>query len=108
LRFFLLRSKKKTPNASAISTAIPPIVPPTIAPTGVGFEVWVGGGALEDVDVNVTGVGLGEELDEGVGVVEKETDAIVKLTKTKEPADAEVPASVAVAYIVSMDGTESQ
>jgi len=82
-------------------------VPPTIAPTGVGFEVWVGGGALEDVDVIVT-TDAGEEVDEGVGVVEKETAAIVKLTKTKEPADDDVPASVAVAYIVSMDGIESQ
>jgi len=90
-----------------MSTATPPIVPPTIAPIGVDFELWVGAGGLEDVDVNIVGVGIGVELDEGVGVGDTETDAIVILTYTKE-APADVPPSVAVAYIVSMEGIESQ
>ena len=106
--FFLLRRMKKIPNAIAMRTATPPIVPPTIAPTGVEDELWVGVG-VEDADVDVvekiTGVGLGV----GVVVGDAEAVGIVILTNTKEAPEAtDVPASVAVAYIVSIDGIESQ
>jgi hypothetical protein len=94
-----------------MSTAVPPITPPTIAPTGVDFfGVGVEVAGLEGVDVKVVGEGVGGEgvgveLDEGVGVVDTEICLIVMLINVKDAAD---PPSVAVAYIVAMDGIESQ
>lgn len=89
-------------------TATPPIVPPTIAPTGVEDELWVGVG-VGDADVDVVDKITGVVLGVGVVVGDAETVGIVILTNTKDaPEAADVPISVAVAYIVSIDGIEPQ
>ncbi len=111
LSFFLLRRMKKIPNATAAMTANPPIEPPTIGPIGVGLELGVATG-IEELGA---GEDLGDveelgdvELGMGVGDEDDETacETITIVINTKEADD--FPPSVAVAYMVSTDGTEPQ